>query len=60
MGAFFLTENLPPPRYGLYDEAKRVAEQIQFKPAMQDGAAVDHTTSFTCSFRLASPDPLVV
>jgi TonB family protein len=39
--------------HGLDEEAKRVAEQIRFKPAMKNGQAVDHTTLIHITFQLA-------
>lgn len=39
--------------HGLDEQAKRVAEQIRFKPAMRDGQAVDHTTLIHVTFQLA-------
>lgn len=39
--------------YGLDEQAKRVAEQIHFKPAQKDGQPVDHTTYIHVTFQLA-------
>jgi TonB family protein len=39
--------------HGLDEQAKRVAEQIRFKPAEQDGHPVDHTTLIHVTFQLA-------
>lgn len=39
--------------HGLDDEARRVAEQIRFRPATRNGQAVDTTTNITISFQLA-------
>jgi TonB family protein len=39
--------------HGLDEEAKRVAEQIRFKPAEKDGHPVDHTTLIHVTFQLA-------
>jgi TonB family protein len=39
--------------YGLDDEARRVAQQIRFRPATRNGQAVDLTTNITISFQLA-------
>ena len=39
--------------HGLDEAAKRVAEQIRFKPAEKDGHPVDHTTLIHVTFQLA-------
>ncbi len=39
--------------YGLDDEARRVAQQIRFRPATRNGQAVDMTTNITITFQLA-------
>ncbi len=39
--------------HGLDEEARRVAEQIRFRPATRNGQAVDTTTNITISFQLA-------
>jgi TonB family protein len=39
--------------HGLDDEARRVAEQIRFRPATRNGQAVDLTTNITVTFQLA-------
>jgi TonB family protein len=39
--------------YGLDEEARRVAEQIKFRPATRDGRPVDMTTNITITFQLA-------
>jgi TonB family protein len=39
--------------HGLDEQAKRVAEQIRFKPAIKDGHPVDHTTLIHVTFQLA-------
>jgi TonB family protein len=39
--------------HGLDEAAKRVAEQIRFKPAFKDGHPVDHTTLIHVTFQLA-------
>jgi TonB family protein len=39
--------------HGLDEEARRVAEQIRFKPATRNGQAVDLTTNITITFQLA-------
>lgn len=39
--------------HGLDEEARRVAEQIRFRPATRDGRPVDLTTNITISFQLA-------
>lgn len=39
--------------HGLDEEARRVAQQIRFRPATRDGRAVDLTTNITISFQLA-------
>jgi len=39
--------------HGLDEEARRVAEQIRFRPATRNGQAVDKTTNITISFQLA-------
>src|SRR6202789_3360193 len=39
--------------HGLDEQAKRVAEQIRFKPAEKDGHPVDHTTLIHVTFQLA-------
>ena len=39
--------------HGLDEQAKRVAEQIRFKPAERDGHPVDHTTLIHVTFQLA-------
>ena len=38
---------------GLDEEARRVAQQIRFRPATRNGQAVDLTTNITVSFQLA-------
>jgi TonB family protein len=39
--------------YGLDEEARRVAQQIRFRPATRNGQPVDMTTNITISFQLA-------
>jgi len=39
--------------HGLDEEARRVAQQIRFRPATQNGRAVDKTTNITITFQLA-------
>ncbi len=39
--------------HGLDEEARRVAEQIRFRPATRNGQAVDTTTNITITFQLA-------
>jgi TonB family protein len=39
--------------HGLDEEARRVAQQIRFRPATRDGHPVDMTTTITISFQLA-------
>ena len=39
--------------HGLDEEARRVAEQIRFRPATRDGHPVDVTTNITISFQMA-------
>lgn len=39
--------------HGLDEEARRVAQQIRFRPATRDGQAVDMTTNITITFQLA-------
>jgi TonB family protein len=39
--------------HGLDEEARRVAQQIQFRPATRDGQAMDLTTNITITFQLA-------
>jgi TonB family protein len=39
--------------HGLDEEARRVAEQIHFKPATRNGQPVDTTTNITITFQLA-------
>jgi TonB family protein len=39
--------------HGLDEEARRVAQQIRFRPATKNGQAVDLTTNITISFQLA-------
>jgi TonB family protein len=39
--------------HGLDEEARRVAQQIRFRPATRDGQAVDITTTITITFQLA-------
>lgn len=39
--------------HGLDEEARRVAEQIRFRPATNDGHPVDVTTKITITFQLA-------
>ena len=39
--------------HGLDEEARRVAEQIRFRPATRDGRSVDLTTMITITFQLA-------
>ena len=39
--------------HGLDEEARRVAEQIRFRPATRNGQPVDLTTNITSSFQLA-------
>jgi TonB family protein len=38
---------------GLDENAVRAAQQIQFKPALSDGAAVDSTATIRIAFQLA-------
>ena len=39
--------------HGLDEEARRVAQQIRFRPATRDGRPVDQTTNITITFQLA-------
>jgi TonB family protein len=39
--------------HGLDEEARRVAQQIRFRPATRNGLAVDLTTNITITFQLA-------
>jgi TonB family protein len=39
--------------HGLDEEARRVAQQIRFRPASRNGRAVDLTTNITVTFQLA-------
>lgn len=39
--------------YGLDEEAKRVAQEIRFRPATRNGEPVDMTTNITITFQLA-------
>jgi TonB family protein len=39
--------------HGLDEEARRVAQQIRFRPATKNGQAVDTTTNITITFQLA-------
>lgn len=39
--------------HGLDEEARRVAEEIRFRPATRNGQAVDLTTNITITFQLA-------
>jgi TonB family protein len=39
--------------HGLDEEARKVAQQIRFRPATRNGQAVDLTTNITISFQLA-------
>jgi TonB family protein len=39
--------------HGLDEEARRVAQQIRFRPATHNGQAVDTTTNITITFQLA-------
>jgi TonB family protein len=39
--------------HGLDEEARRVAQQIRFRPATRNGQAVDTTTNITITFQLA-------
>lgn len=39
--------------HGLDEEARRVAQQIRFRPATRDGQPVDTTTNITITFQLA-------
>jgi TonB family protein len=39
--------------HGLDEEARKVAQQIRFRPATRDGHPVDLTTTITISFQLA-------
>jgi TonB family protein len=39
--------------HGLDEEARRVAQQIRFRPAVRDGKPVDITTTITITFQLA-------
>ncbi len=39
--------------HGLDEEARRVAQQIRFRPAKRNGQAVDLTTNITITFQLA-------
>jgi TonB family protein len=39
--------------HGLDEEARRVAQQIRFRPATRQGQAVDLTTNITITFQLA-------
>jgi TonB family protein len=39
--------------HGLDEEARRVAQQIRFRPATRNGQAIDMTTNITITFQLA-------
>jgi len=39
--------------HGLDEEARRVAQQIRFRPATRNGRAIDMTTNITITFQLA-------
>jgi len=39
--------------HGLDEEARRVAQQIRFRPATRDGRPVDMTTTITITFQMA-------
>jgi TonB family protein len=39
--------------HGLDEEARKVAEQIRFRPATRNGQAIDMTTNITITFQLA-------
>jgi TonB family protein len=39
--------------HGLDEEARRVAQQIRFRPATRNGQPVDSTTTITITFQLA-------
>jgi TonB family protein len=39
--------------HGLDEEARRVAQQIRFRPATKNGQPVDSTTNITITFQLA-------
>jgi TonB family protein len=39
--------------HGLDEEARRVAQQIRFRPATRDGRPIDMTTNITITFQLA-------
>jgi len=39
--------------HGLDEEARRVAQQIRFRPATREGRPVDLTTTITITFQLA-------
>jgi TonB family protein len=39
--------------HGLDEEARRVAQQIRFRPATRNGQAIDQTTNITITFQLA-------
>jgi TonB family protein len=39
--------------HGLDEEARRVAQQIRFRPATRNGQAIDTTTNITITFQLA-------
>jgi TonB family protein len=39
--------------HGLDEEARRVAQQIRFRPATHNGQPVDMTTNITITFQLA-------
>jgi TonB family protein len=39
--------------HGLDEEARRVAQQIRFRPATRDGRPQDLTTTITITFQLA-------
>jgi TonB family protein len=39
--------------HGLDEEARRVAQQIRFRPATRNGLAIDKTTTITITFQLA-------
>jgi TonB family protein len=39
--------------HGLDEEARRAAQQIQFRPATRNGQAIDQTTNITITFQLA-------
>jgi TonB family protein len=39
--------------HGLDEEARRVAQQIRFRPATRNGLSIDETTTITIKFQLA-------